>query len=317
MSILQIPIFKTLDGAHNILLAGAGGGFDIYTGLPLYFALRAAGKQVHLANLSFATIYASTGRRIGPAVVEVTGTTEGPEQYFPEMYLAQWLASQNIFEPIYCIDRTGAKPTADAYQFLAERLQPDAVILIDGGTDSLMRGDEPMLGTPQEDIASIAAVDALDIPTKLLLCLGFGVDTFHGVCHHYFLEAVADITRAGGFLGAWSLTPDMPEIALYQKAFDYVAHKMRSHPSIVSGSILSAIEGRFGDFHSTVRTEGSHLYINPLMTLYWAFELDAVARRNLYLDQVRETQTYRDLSLAIEIYRQGLPDHLPWIDLPM
>ncbi|MEO7715516.1 MAG: DUF1152 domain-containing protein [Capsulimonas sp.] len=317
MSILQIPLFKTLDSAQTILLAGAGGGFDIYCGLPLYFALRAAGKQVHLANLSFATIYASTGRRIGPAVVEVTAKTEGPEQYFPEMYLAQWLASQDIYEPIYCIDRTGAKPTADAYQFLAERLQPDAVVLIDGGTDSLMRGDEPMLGTPQEDIASIAAVDALDVPTKLLLCLGFGVDTFHGVCHHYFLEAVADITRAGGFLGAWSLTPDMPEVALYQKAFDYAALKMPHQPSIVSGSILSSIEGRFGNFHSTPRTEGSQLYINPLMTLYWAFQLDAIARRNLYLDEIRETVSYQDLSRAIEMFRNRLPTEQPWVDLPM
>ena len=317
MSSLQIPLFKALDGVQTILLAGAGGGFDIYCGLPLYFALRAAGKQVHLANLSFATIYASTGRRIGPSVVEVTAATLGPEQYFPEMSLAQWLASQGILDPIYCIDRTGAKPTADAYQFLAERLRPDAVILIDGGTDSLMRGDEPMLGTPQEDIASIAAVDALDVPTKLLICLGFGVDTFHGVCHHYFLEAVAEITRAGGFLGAWSLTPDMPEVNLYQKAFDYAARKMPHQPSIVSGSILSAVEGQFGNFHSTPRTEGSRLYINPLMTLYWAFQLDAVVRRNLYLEQIRETQTYHDLSLAIERFRDGRISERPWVDLPM
>ncbi len=49
-----------------------------------------------------------------------------------------------------------------------------------------MRGDEPGLGTPEEDIASIAAVHQLALDAKLLVCLGFGVDTFHGVCHAHF-----------------------------------------------------------------------------------------------------------------------------------
>jgi len=42
------------------------------------------------------------------------------------------------------------------------------------------------LGTPEEDIASIAAVHQLQLDTKLLVCLGFGVDTFHGVCTPIF-----------------------------------------------------------------------------------------------------------------------------------
>jgi hypothetical protein len=34
-------------------VAGAGGGFDIYSGLPIILGLRSAGEEVHLANLSF------------------------------------------------------------------------------------------------------------------------------------------------------------------------------------------------------------------------------------------------------------------------
>jgi len=66
MDLLRLPIFRELDGANRILLAGAGGGFDIFCGLPLYFGLRAAGKSVHLANLSFAPLHTSrpaAGRR--------------------------------------------------------------------------------------------------------------------------------------------------------------------------------------------------------------------------------------------------------------
>ena len=50
---LELPFFKELKKSRNILLAGAGGGLDIFSGLPLYFGLKAACKQVHLANLSF------------------------------------------------------------------------------------------------------------------------------------------------------------------------------------------------------------------------------------------------------------------------
>ena len=50
-------------------------------------------------------------------------------------------------------------------QILIEQLQLDTIILVDGGTDSLMRGDEAKLGTPEEDMASIAAVtDSSTVP---------------------------------------------------------------------------------------------------------------------------------------------------------
>ena len=45
---MRIPLFKELESAHTVLLAAAGGGLDIYTGRPLYFCLRKAGKTVPL-----------------------------------------------------------------------------------------------------------------------------------------------------------------------------------------------------------------------------------------------------------------------------
>lgn len=50
---LNLPILEQLASCERILIAGAGGGFDIFAGLPLYFTLRELGKTVHLANFSF------------------------------------------------------------------------------------------------------------------------------------------------------------------------------------------------------------------------------------------------------------------------
>lgn len=45
------PLFAALDGARRVLVAGAGGGFDVYAGLPLAVSLLDSGVDVQLANL--------------------------------------------------------------------------------------------------------------------------------------------------------------------------------------------------------------------------------------------------------------------------
>src|SRR5947209_3070929 len=160
MGFLKLPFFDELESAKRVLIAGAGGGFDVFGGLPLYFALRGAGKEVFLANLSFSSLRPDAGRYLTPTLVEVTADSEGSKYYFPEKHLSQWFRDRGQEVPVYCFHRTGAAPVARGYAALAAELKPDTVVLVDGGTDSLMRGDEDGLGTPQEDVASIAAVHA-------------------------------------------------------------------------------------------------------------------------------------------------------------
>ncbi|GEM_PF-6345062 len=66
-------------------------------------------------------------------------------RYFPELHLARWFKEKRRESvSVYGIERAGVKQVTAAYSRLAERLGPlDAVILIDSGTDSLMRGDKP------------------------------------------------------------------------------------------------------------------------------------------------------------------------------
>lgn len=316
MNFLKLPVFDELENRDNILIAGAGGGFDVFCGLPLYFALRNAGKRVHLANLSFSNISGSTGRKLlGDDLVEITSSTQGNESYFPELHLARWFEGHGFSVPVYCFANTGVRPLLNAYKKLVEDLHIQAVILVDGGTDSLMRGDEFELGSPQEDIASISAVAQLDVRSKMLICLGFGIDN---ICHAQFLEAVAEITSNAGFLGTWSLTEDMIEVKLYRAATETVFRVMPEHPSVISASVLSALAGRYGNYHLTDRTLGRELYINPLMTLYWCFRLEAVANRMLYPDAIRNTEKRQELTEIISHYRDSHHKSIKgWETLPM
>jgi hypothetical protein len=65
-------------------------------------------------------------------------------------------------------------------------------------------------------------------------------------------------------------------------------------PSIVSSSILDAVDGQSEDDHSTPSTQESTLFINPLMGLYWVFVLWALHSGTLYLDRLCETETFAE-----------------------
>lgn len=302
---LKSPFLEAVEPARKILIAGIGGGYDVFSGLPLYFGLQADGKAVHLANLSFSALPHDPAARLAPALLRVTAKTDPVTSYFPERYLAQWFHARGEDVPIYCFERTGVRPLLEAYRTLVAHLGVDTVILVDGGTDSLMRGDEAGLGTPQEDIASITAVHELDVPNKLLVCLGFGVDHFHGVCHAHFLEAVAELTRHRGYLGMLALLEEMPEVQLYRAATESVFARMPHAISIVSSSILSALDGQYGDHHATDRTHGSTLWVNPLMPTYWCFRLAPVAERILYRRAMLDTVSYLDINRVIEEFRRS------------
>lgn len=304
MILSEPPLFSRLKQSNNILIAGAGGGFDVFCGLPLYLFLLAEGRTVHLANLTFSFLRDVNASELHSAITPVRADTEGPKGYFPEKYLAQWLRRQGHEAVIYCFKKTGVRALREAYGALVEELEIDTVLLVDGGTDSLMRGDEAGLGTPAEDMVSVAAVAALDLPYRFLTCLGFGVDSYHGVCHAQFLEAVSELSRADAYLGSFSLHPQMSEVAQYIDAIDYVHRCWPERPSIVNTSIVSALEGQYGDVHRTRRTQGSELWINPLMTQYFSFELEAVAKRVMYLDAIQHTETILEVAAVIEAFRK-------------
>ena len=315
-SLFSLPFWDKLDSAQTVLLAGAGGGYDIFCGLPLYHRLKAAGVTVHLANLSFSDLGGATGKPIAPFLIRIDGDSIGNERYFPELHLARWLRGRGEEAPIYCFEVTGVAPLRAAYEVLVEELKPDALILVDGGTDSLMRGDEFGVGTPVEDMASIMATRDLNVEHKMLACLGFGIDAFHGVCHAQFLSAVAQLTQLGAHLGTWSLMNEAPETHFYRDASEFVFRKMANHPSIVNSSILSAVEGHFGDYHVTARTQGSRLFINPLMGLYWTFDLPAVSARVRYPRAIEQTQSAREIMRVVEQFRLENP-HEEFESLPM
>lgn len=312
---MKHPFFEQLKDSENILLSGAGGGFDIYSGIPLMMYLLAQGKTVVLGNYSFAVVSASVGRVIGPTGYEITPASRKMD-YFPELFLAEWLAQMNLDIPIIGFSKSGVIPLAETYQAVIEEYDIDSIILVDGGTDSLMKGDEAGLGTPVEDMTSIAAVSALKMEQSYLACLGFGIDHFHGVSHYQYLENVSQIIRRGGFLGTHTILKEDTGGKAFLELINYANGRDNQTPSIVANSIADALKGNFGNHHSTHRTSGSELFINPLMSQYWFFTLEAIEREQYYLEMIKNTQEQYETAKIIKQFRSVIQAK-KWKDIPL
>jgi hypothetical protein len=318
-SLGEPPFFTRLKPTRRILIAGAGGGFDVYAGLPLAIALSAQGKQVHLASLSFANLDAlALTDWVDQDVAGVHAGSASYADYFPERALAEWLGEHGdlgMKPVVYAFPKLGVQPLRAAYRSLLAYLGGvDAIVLVDGGTDILLRGDESSLGTPEEDITSLAAVHGLsgaEVPQRLIACLGFGIDSYHGVNHALVLENLAALRRDGAYLGAFDIPVGSREEAAYLDAVARAQAATPSRPSIVNGQIAAALRGEFGDVRFTRRTAGSELFVNPLMSVYFTVDLDGLARANQYLDRIEDTVLLRQVSARIEVFREELPKRRP------
>lgn len=299
---LNLPFLDLLANSDRILIAGAGGGFDFLGGVPIYLTLKAMGKTVHLANYSFvplglASIAGDSEVLIDDLLIGAKPTVRFENDYASEHHFAEWY--KTTFDEditVWMFADTGVVKLKQAYATLIDHLGGiDVLILMDGGVDSLMRGDEVGAGTLVEDSITLAAIKDLDIKHKILGCIGFGTEIEEEVSHYDALQNMADFIRAGGFLGCCALTKDMPVFQHYAAAGRHIWAKPNHYTSHIHTRIIPAVEGEFGDYHMYPDKRQINLFISPLMTVYWFFNAETVIQHNQLVPLIGETQTKREV----------------------
>lgn len=297
------PVDALLARPRRVLVVGAGGGFDVLCGLPLALHLAARGHGVVLANLTFTqgSVLAGT-EEIAPGVFAVGPAPASPAVYFPERHLVDWYRDRGReVPPCYAVRNDGFPSVAAAYRTLVARHAIDLLLLVDGGVDALLRGDEYRLGTPVWDAISLAAALEVEVPDRVLACLGFGAERWDGIAHAEALEAFARLAGAGALLGVSCLLAQTPEGHAYMDALRYVhARQGPTRTSIVNGTVLAALRGEFGERPVDARTETTPIWVSPLAQLFWFAALEAVAQAKLYLPALRATRTLEEAARVIE-----------------
>ncbi len=320
------------EDVRRVFLAGCGGGFDFVHGMLLYPALRALGKEVVVGSYSFGDPGAIGGEAPvvfsqGDAVVKrVTATSTPDPHYAPEVHLCRFLderypGSTPHFVYAYYARDFSVPLLSAFYRQVVRDHSVDAVVVVDGGSDSLMRGDEEGLGDPVEDCVSVTTLADLEAPAvRLLVTVGLGCDRHNEIADAASLRAIAELTRAGGFLGALSLEPAHASVRFYRDCLDAI-YRHQSFRSVVAGSIVAASDGFYGtgDVPEVLRERvaAGQLFLWPLMAVLWGFDPRTVAERSLLSAWIRDAQTCGECYRAVRKGRAGIapslrgPEELP------
>lgn len=280
---------------RTVLIYGCGGGFDFVHTMLLYPELRRLGKRVIIVSNSFAdpkrfsgagvrTVFADPEVRLIDAHVD-----NPPADYAPEVHLLSFLDQEfeaSAPHTLYASDaRSWGQPSATAfYQQLVDEHSVDAAVCIDGGSDSLMRGDERGLGDPLEDAVSVSALAGLQgLRTRLLLSVGFGCDRFLDVSDASSLRGVAELTRSGAYRGAIAIEPGSVGLDFYKRCLEHI-YARQKFQSVLSGAIVSSALGYYGSDEvppTLPLRAGGKCFLWPLMAMIWAFDPKGVVDRSL------------------------------------
>lgn len=289
---MNLPIIEDLLEAKCLMFVGMGGGYDIFGAIPLKQSAFEARWSNGWSELSTCVFVNGSGSK--EFVHRQTEEDDFPQKFLP---------TNPQFS--YTVGRHGVQLLREAYQKIVDEHKVDIIIGIDGGIDSLMRGDEVDCGTVLEDFVTLAALDEVtNVDCKFLVCLGFGTETEEGINHYRALENISELAKNRSFLGTCSLTLDS-----YQSYKDACSKAFAAgRVSHIQSKVIAAVEGYFGEYDQDgmdAQLYGSindNCFISPLSSIYWFFDMQGVVRRNLLVEELKASKTYTD---AFSIFRNN------------
>lgn len=298
---IPISVIMKLKKSKNVLILGVGGGFDIFSGLPIYFTLEKMGINLHLANFTnsnwenmnnYADIIPMASSCVG-----VTGNIKQSSNNFPELFLASWFKEIKQKDVnIWAFKREqNVSEYSNSLNILVKHLSIDAILLVDGGVDSIMTGEEDGSGKMIEDTLTLAAVKNVDIPTKILACIGFGSELEDNISHYLALQNISTIIKQGGFYGTCSLVDYMSSFKDYKEACIHVFNQPNHKKNDIQTKIIPSCEGEFGDYHMYPEEKKMDVFLSPLTSMYWFFNAEAAIYNNKIIEAIEDKETFFDI----------------------
>jgi hypothetical protein len=302
----------TIPPRSNILVAGAGGGFDFLCGLPIVLELEAQGHSVQIANYSFTNLKnVKHAQWHSDYLLEITAPSYlAAGDYFPEMYLVRWYQQKLKLErPIWCFAQAGVKPTLESYNYLIKKHDIDLVICVDGGVDGLFRGDEFDLGTPSMDSISVIATSLCHAQSRIYACAAFGTEGAESqVSHAQALNRMSDLIQQDAFLGVGSIRKNTKTGAEFMEAVETIFQQLSPvRRSIIVSTMIASMKGIYGKTVVHEKTHNSPPWISPLTSLLWFFQADKVAQMKLFYEEAKNSMTVAEVASSIESARKQHP----------
>jgi hypothetical protein len=332
---------------NRFLICGAGGGFDVFAGLPLAYELGLDNCWfANYGNKKFGEVkqyshpyekgdfgtYSLEEIAKGDGNLELWGPGNGPgckrswDGDYPEEKVLPFITND-----CFTITREGVLSTHNALQGIVSSFDIDSVIMVDGGVDSLMKGDEAEAGTVLEDIITLTAANLLRVPNKYLMCLGFGAETEENLNHYRVLENMAQIISKKGFLGSCSLTRDADAYKFYRQVTTsaWGGDDYTDRVSHIHSRVIPSVDGHFGngEDHAMVQAadarvhgdSGNDPFLSALSGIMWFFNLRQVVQNKDkdLIHTMERTSTFTDAFSAFRQYSMNVKEQRSKENLPL
>lgn len=298
MQNLNLPILNGFMPEDNVLIIGIGGGFDIFCGLPIFYEMNNKVNNIVLANYSFTKIKKLEKVTYQNDIVGLYKTIDNKHymtEYAPEFNLKHHFSQKGLNNDIYLIERNGLEIVIKNIEKIIEDHKITKIIAIDGGFDSLMKGDEQGRGTFLEDSITMGAIKFVGLPS-CLACIGFMTEKEDHVNEITVLRRINEIDSQFAFFGSCHLTKSQDAYEFYKEA--YLACS-KNHTSHISGKIINSIENPL--------TIVDEVLYSPLMSNYHFFHLLTVANDNLLIPNLFHTNTFGECLMKLNEMRMYVP----------
>lgn len=227
-----------------VILAGCGGGCDIYGAMPLYYQFKDSAPEIIIVNLSFAHPGILREQICAEEVVDGCFKINQGSQFDDRDYLPECLLANKLNHTVYAIcNYDTVQSILNSYLAITRDLNEYDFYLVDGGCDVLLSGNETALATYVEDMMHLKAVLQLQRAQNIYVCaIGLNVDCGHGVLEHELIKRLEDLQDNGTLISSELLKLSDDKTKFY---YDIV---LDCNPSLscVQSFVCAALEGQTG-----------------------------------------------------------------------
>ena len=182
----------------------------------------------------------------------------------------------------------GAVGAASGITAAVEALDCDLLVCVDVGGDVLARGDEPELASPLCDAVMVAAMLRVSLERRpLLAVIGPGCDG--ELTPAEVVARVAELARAGSWLGSWGVTPE---------AADELEAATAVVPTEASLQVVRCARGETGE-HS-IRRGRRRVQLGPVGALALFFDPVAAIGRLPLARAVKDSASIEEGRAALD-----------------
>jgi hypothetical protein len=291
---------------NRVLILGIGGGGDAISALPTIQHLRKKGKEIILANTHYTSDVINfrtfSQRQIGPSGFIMSG------QPFPESNARciELIVASFLHVPTYsCISNYGSIGLLQSLELIIQENAIDAVIAIDGGTDSLA-GVDTNITSVINDAISLGAISKLNLKYLPLGIIGCCADLEMDIFK--FMEKLSFIMRNDAYIGMIDFSSETHN--LYSRI---VNTAKKEYTFFVSESILRAVDGEYGHF---LNCYGQEIPLYPFQRFTFFVDSKFISTQiNPFVKIVDDSSTFEEAKKLISLFLTSNYPEKAWYDL--